>query len=374
MAGRSVVVYEASCQKEEALRKAVDRIRWDAQGRTPILILFFSSNLRFYYFSSKLHEEFPDTTVVGAVSDMNISSDGMGEEGLSALAVFEGVQVSAGIITDIATYPLKHAPEIRESMMRLSDVSNTVCLEFTTSLVMAEELVLDTLKECLEGTGIPAVGSSTGVANESIMTYVSLNGDVYSEGTVYLFIRNEWGRIGIYREMMYRKSGFKFTATDVDCEDRSLLEIDSRPAALYLEDKLSMKKSELLSYLHYHPLGRIVDDDIYITSVADVTNNSELNLYARVYNRTKLTLLEPRDFEETWNETLEAIHRDYPGRSFSVMINCCVRTGIFKEKGVLSKFREKFMNECGGYVGISGSGEHYNFEHTNQTMLMVVFE
>lgn len=374
MAGRSVVVYEQTDKKEEVVIKVIERIRWDAEGRTPKLILFFSTNLRFYYYASRLNEEFPDSVVVGAVSGSILSSDGIGDNGLSAIAIFEGIECEAGMIHDISKYPMKYAAEVTENAKKLSTTENTICLEFTTALLNAEELIMDTLLVGLKGMDIPIIGSSTAASDGNIMTYVSLNGQVYSEGCVYLLIHNNNGRIGVFKENMYKPTGFEFTVTDVDCDDRLIYEFDNRQAAGFLSDKLSMKRDMLPEYLHMHPLGRYIDKDIYITAVDSIEKNGALSCHARVYNRTKFALMEPDNYKEVWDRTAWCIREKYENISFSILINCNARTEIFKEEGILSDFSNKLIDAYGAYIGVSGMGEQFMGVHTNQTMVLAVFE
>ena len=103
MAGRCLIIYEQSNNKEEALKGAVEKINEGAAGRVPVLILFFSSPHNFYYHASRLYENFPESTVIGSSSCICLSSCGFGPTGLSVLAVFDGIDIVAGVIQDVTT-------------------------------------------------------------------------------------------------------------------------------------------------------------------------------------------------------------------------------------------------------------------------------
>ena len=45
----------------------------------------------------------------------------------------------------------------------------------------------------------------------------------------------------------------------------------------------------------------------------------------------------------------------------------------FQQKGFVNEYLEE-MGKLGSHAGLVGLGEHYNGQHTNQTMSAVVFE
>ncbi|MCR4788791.1 MAG: hypothetical protein K5888_09395 [Lachnospiraceae bacterium] len=377
MARRCLVAYEQSYNKEEALEKVLEKINEEAEGRVPILIVFFSSNVQFYYHASKLHEVFPQTTVIGSSSYICLSSEGYGPDGLVALAVFDGIDCSAGFIGDVTTYPMQHAHVVKEAAGKVAKYDDTICLEFTTALLNCEEIVLDTLRSGLKGTGINVIGSSSGMSASSIMTYVSLNGKVYNEGCVFVLIHNEIGRIKLIKENMYQPTIVTFTVTDVDCENRMIYEIDGRNAVQFLCEKLGVRKDRLKGYLDEHPLGRIIGDDISTISVAEVDlEGGALYCESRIFNRTRIALMEARpDLREVWNET-----KDRAGESgeflpaFSIVANCAIRTDYFIEHRMIDEFNDAMTDNYRCYIGTSGMGEQFVDQHFNQTMVMALFE
>ena len=377
MAGRCLVVYEHSYNKEEALEKVLERINEEAEGRVPILIVFFSSNVQFYYHSSKLYEHFPQSTVIGASSSICLSSEGYGPEGLCALVVFDGIDCACGTIMDVTTYPMQHADNVSDAMQRITKYENTVCLEFTTALLNCEEIVLDTLKSRLAKENIPVFGSSSGFAANTIMTYVSLNGKVYNEGCVFVLIHNEMGRIKLVRENMYRPSIVSFTVTDVDCEKRLIYELDGRNAAQLLCEKLGIRKDRLRDYLFEHPLGKVVQGRIYNVSANDVDmETGAICLDSRVYNRTKIVLMEVKDnLRDVWSKTAEeSTENGEFCPAFSIVANCAIRTDYFIEHRMIDEFNFSLTDTLKCFVGGSGMGEHMDYEFLNQTMIIALFE
>ena len=377
MADRCFVTYEQSYNKKEALERVVERINEAAGGRVPILIVFFSSNVQFYYHSNKLHEIYPQSTIIGSSSYICLSSEGYGPDGLCALAVFDGIDCVAGVMPEVQVYPMQYAADVTEAAHRIAKFENTVCLEFTTALLACEEIVLDTLNKGLEGTGIPVFGSSSGMGASSIMTYVSLNGQIYNEACVFVLIHNEMGGIKLIRENMYRPTIVSFMVTDVDCERRIIYEFDGRNAAQFLCEKLGIRKDRIRDYLAEHPFGCMVGDEIYNISVEDVDPDSgAVYCDSRVYNRTKIVLMEARpDIREVWRRTYElAMDSGNFKPAFTLIANCVIRTDYLIEHRLIDEFNDAMTDYYKCYVGTSGMGEQLYDRHLNQTMIMALFE
>ena len=374
MAERCLVVYDQSYNKEEAVNSVIAKINEGAEGRTPILIVFFANNMQFYHHASKLYEAFSDSTVIGASTGANMSSKGFGPDGLSALVIFEGITVSAGVISDISKYPMRYAKDIAQTAAKMP-AENTVCMEFVTSLAACEEIVLDTFKTALSKTGIPMFGASSGAPDDSIMTYVSLNGTVYDEACAYVFIHNEQGRIKIHKENYYKPTIFSFTSTDVDTEHRILYELDDRPAAAFLCDKLGIKRSRLIDYLHNHPMGNKIGDDIFITAAKEVGKDGSIDCYATLYNRTALSIMESEKPRSVWERSRKQIvEEDGIKPNFCIVITCCIMVDNYIGHKLLSEYCNTLNNNYGGFIGMSGKGEQMDFKHLNQSSVIAVFE
>ncbi len=371
MAGRCVVAYESDKDKDEALTRIKAKI--DANGKKPSLIMFFADNASFSWYARSIYEAYPDCVTIGSSTDINITSEGYGASGVSVMALYDNLEIGAGILLDVTRYPLKYADNISEALSNISDTNNTVCVEFTTANGKSEEIVLDTLRSVLEKENIPVFGSSSSTPTD-VMTCVSLNGTVYSEGSVFVLIHNMNGRIFLYKENMYKPTGFKFTATDVDCEDRRVYEFDSRPAVSVIKEALNMPIDELKERMASHPLGRIIEDEILITDAADIADDGSIGYFARIYNCTKMVLLEPEDIATVWDRTRTEIARENLHSEFMIVVNCATRSKIFTKDGLMQDFSNVLLSICPQYVGCSGLGEQLGYEHLNQTCVLAIFE
>ena len=372
MATRSLSAYSGEEEPGKALIEICDQI--DSFGKKPVLIVFFSNCANFEFFSKEIADKYFFATVIGASSGSIISTKGFSFEGVAALAVYDRIECYAGVIPDASGYPMKFVDEIRQNAKRLSTTNNSVCMEFTTCVNKSEELIQDALRTVLEPMNIPVFGSSTGLSEKDVRTAVSLNGRLFYDGCVYAFIHNMNGRIILYQENMYKPSSIYLTATDVECEQRLVYEFNDKPAARILADEFGVPVSELKEYLASHPLGRVVGDKILITDVADVNEDDSVSFYSRIYNRTRLVKLEPEDYHTVWAKTKDEIAQEELNAEFSLVVNCFSRACLFMKNGIYKDFIDTLEGNYGEFVGVSGMGEQFGFEHLNQTMILALFE
>ena len=121
-------------------------------------------------------------------------------------------------------------------------------------------------------------------------------------------------------------------------------------------------------------MGRIVGNEIFITESNKIYSDGSISYFSRVYNHTKMVLLEVSDFETVWKETADEIHKEIPSPSFSISINCFSRTKLFEKENKLYHFISMLKANYGDFIGLSGFGEQLGFIHLNQSMVIAVFE
>ncbi len=366
--------FSSSSDSGEAFAANLEQIRKKADGRAPLLVIFFSGLKNFEFYSRKFHDTFPRSTVLGATSSIEFCSCGTGEHSLSSVAFFSGMEVSSGILHNIRRFPMHDVNNVRAAFDSLDDTRNTICLEFTAAFANTEELVLDTFSSVLRGTGIPVCGSTAGAEPGCTDTLVSLDGEISDDACVFVFIRNLCGKIFLYRENIYRPTSCSFLVTDVDCDERIVYELDHRPAAAALSGNLNIPVEKLAEFLSSHPFGRMNGRGIYVTDVADVLPDGGIALYSGIYNYSKLVLLELGDTAAIWKRTTADVHAAIPKPSFTFVVNCLNRTKAALSTGRFDEFADVLRTEFGNYIGISGYGEQADFVHFNRAMLLAVFE
>ena len=368
---RCVVALSSSSVNEEAYSEIQTQL--DSYEAKPILLIVTSEVDMLWYFAQKLQKRYPDATVIGSTTYVNYSSEGYSHSGASVMAINSGIEVSSGIIFDVDRHPSMYKAHIQQALDKLSSRENTCCLEFVTSFGKGEELVLDTFEEVLEGTGIRVAGGSAGSPSERRESFVCLGKDIYKQSCAFVFIHNLEGKIGFFRENVYKPTVHKFTATYADCEERLVMEYDDKPAVEILARTLRVPPEKLADNLFQHPMGRLVDGDIYITSADQIFEDGSISYFSRIYNHTKMILLEPDDLHRVWRETAQRVSDTIGKPSFSFSINCFLRTMLFESENCFGEF-VNVLRKYGNFMGVSGYGEQLDYIHLNQTMVLLVFE
>lgn len=359
----------------KAYPEILEKLKEGGEPIDPILVIFTSDNANFGWYSRMLSNSFPNATVIGTTSDVMHSPDGITRTGLSVMAVTEGVTVSSGVLFEVSRFPRRSADSIRNALNDI-DKENTICLEFNASTGYCEELVMDTFSEVMGGEDIQLCGCTAATAvNPDRPSAVSLNGILYMDACVFAFIHNEKGRIEIVKENMFKATKHFFTATDVDCDERKVYKFDNRPATGVVASALTIPEDELGLTAFFHPVGRIENDDINIIAVREQFPDGSMQFFSRIYNQTRVVLLDPIEpVEDVWEDTSKKVHDLIPDPSFCFVINCYSRTRYFTETGKLADYNNTLIRDYGCYIGTSGHGEQFGYRHLNQTMLIAVFE
>lgn len=369
---RCVVALSSSSDGETAVAEVVKKL--NSQSEKPKLIIFSSNTEMFWYCSDALKKIYSDTTLVGTTSYVNFGTDSYSHDGLCAMALYEDIECSAGVLFDVDRHPSNYMVHVKNALEKLSSYENTCCLEFTNAFTNGEELVIDTLEYCLKDLNIPIIGGSAGNSTGNSETIVSLNGEIYKNTCVFVFIKNLKGKVYVTRENLYKPTKHILTATDVDCEERMVYEYNGKPAADIMAELLNTTLDELPGILSKHPVGRIVGKDIYISESGEIMPDGAITYYSRIYNQTKVALLEVDDMYAVWKRTAQEIKNVIPEASFAITVNCSSRSKYFEEENTFKDFNDFLKQEYGTFWGMSGYGEQISYNHMNQTMIIVVFE
>lgn len=372
---RTAIVFKEGTEKETCFEAVQKELTEKIGDFSPILVVFEADVDNFVYYSEKLHECYPNSEVIGVTTCSHLSTVGKGVHGLSLIAINEGIDVATGEILEINKCPIRYSDRISNALSKIPDKENSVCLEFISAYCYSEELVLDTLKRQLDIYNIPVFGSTGGAENEDEeINFVSLNGRIYYEGCVFAIIHNKNGRIGLFKENLFKPTIYKFTATDVDSQERKVYELNDEPAINVMADLCKVSPDELKANFFDYQLGRIMGNDIYITEPDEVCDDGTLTYHARIYNYTDLVLLEPDDYENVKKQTAKKIEESGIKSSFSLVVDYNKRIERFEKLEILDEHQKNLKNVLGNYLGIVGYGEQFDFEQMNQTMIICVFE
>ncbi|MCI8377591.1 MAG: hypothetical protein HFH72_03620 [Lachnospiraceae bacterium] len=329
----------------------------------PEFIMLMSNNNYFDEHVKELEKLYPGVPSIGCIG--MCYDTGVVEEGVGVAAFTDGVRVSADVLEQVSTMPVKYIRRLEQSVREVGGTGrDTVCIDFCAG---NDACVLTTINTVLRRNEIPLVGG-TGDAGR-----VSVNGKVYEDSVAYAIVRNLKGRVKTYKENIYHQLGdYRFIASGTDRAQYKIGALNGRPAKQVYADILHVTDEQILTQTFQNPFGKINGDDTCIISIKEVDGNS-LACFRQVNDSDVLILLELGDYQAITRQTIENICRDFPKRSAVFSVNCLFRYKLFSGNNYMEQYLQD-MAALGSHAGLVGYGEHYNDRFVNQSMTCVVFE
>ena len=368
---RCVIAHSIESDKDKAAFEIFQKL--EEKSVKPKLIIVFSEKDILWFLAKELKNKYQDAIVIGSTSYINFTPSAFSYTGTSVMCINSGIECSGGMLFEINRYPAMYKAHISNALNSLSSAENTCCLEFSTAFGKGEEMVLDTFNEILENTGIPVIGSTAGASVQSTETYVCYNGDLFANTCVFVFIHNLNGKISYCVENNFKPTEHKFLVTDIDCEERIVYELNEKPAVTAMCEEFKIPPEEISVYFRKHPMGRVLGNQIYASEFDRFLEDGGISFFTKIFNHTKLVLLEQDDCKKIWKESISKIKSEIPKPSFSILINCMWRSMIFETEKLYDDFTED-LKQLGNYITVSGYGEQIEKMHQNQTFIYLVFE
>ena len=158
-------------------------------------IVYCADDKRFGEISKKLHEKLPDVQMMGTTGFM-FDEKGSFADGISAIGFQDNeVEVYTGVLRQVDTCPKKHLPDLEKAVRKIKQsCKNNICFEVSTG---HEEVVVSTMKICLEEAGVRLIGGTAGNTEPDQPKHVAYNGEVLTDSTVYAVIGSKIGSICI---------------------------------------------------------------------------------------------------------------------------------------------------------------------------------
>ena len=331
----------------------------------PKLLLLMSNAKQFEQHVEELEKQCPGVPSIGCIGG-SYSGQTVQADGGVAVVAFEGnLTVAANVLEQASTMPVKYIGRLEADLDRVKAAeNNTVCIDFCTG---NDACVLTTIYSVLGKRKISLMGG-TGDAGK-----VSANGKIYEDADAYALIRNNDGKIKVYKENIYQPMpGCRFIASKTDRSKYLLGELNGKPARKVYQDLLQISDKDIETQTFKNPFGKMNGQDVCIISIKNVEGD-KLACYRQINDSDVLTLLEAKDFSKVVDDTIQHIHRDFKHVSGVFSVNCIFRYLFFTQEHYFDTYL-KTMATLGDHAGLIGFGEHYNQQFVNQTMTCVVFE
>lgn len=331
----------------------------------PKLLLLMSNEKQFGQHVKELEQRFPGVPSIGCVGGSYGGSVVVADNGVAVIAMEGNLTVVTNVLEQASTMPVKYIERLEKDVSKVgASEKNTVCIDFCTG---NDACVLTTIYSVLGQKKISLVGGTGGAGK------VSVNGKIYTDADAYALIRNNDGKIKVYKENIYKQvPGCRFIASQTDRSKYLLGQLNGQPAKKVYQDILHISDREIETQTFKNPLGKMNGQDICIISIKEIVGN-QLACYRQVNDSDVLTLLEVQDIPQVVDETIQKIKKDFQHISAVFSVNCCFRYALFSQEHYFENYL-KTMEQLGDHAGLIGYGEHYNQQFVNQTMTCVVFE
>lgn len=371
---QAIVAYSKKVDTEDAVSEIISNFR------KPKFILFFAPLDVFEKTASIFQKQLPDCTIIGTTAYYSYISLNVIPNAINAVSFEEGISVSCGIVEGINKHPSKYVGRVKEALSKIP-TKNTLCLEFMTSFSLRESVVLNMLNSVCSKYKIPVAGACAGTSVDDIKnsdnfptTYVSLNGKTYTNSCVFAFIHNENGRIGLFREDIFKPTNQSFTVTSIDYEKQIIYTLDDMPAVTALAKSYRCNPQDVPLLLRTYPFGRVTAQKNYLTDIVKINDDGSFFVNNSVFNNTKVHLFTARNYKEITKHTIENIKQKMPKQSFTLIINCLMRTVFYQQEQYLNEWAIEWNSNFNCSIGVSSCGEHFLGNHFNQLVYAIVFE
>lgn len=330
----------------------------------PGALIFVTSEEKLAEHARELAAAFPEVPSIGAVGQ-SYGNKNTNENGVTVIALCDGITAVANVIEELSVMPVKYIKRLETDIQTIgAQPNNTVCFDFCTG---CDSCVVTTLNSVLEKKKLSLAG---GTSNSKA---VAFNGQIYEDACVYLMLKNQRGKVKVYKENIYKPmKEHRMIATKTKPEKFEIVEIDGKSAEQVYRDVLHITREEAKTQTFKNPLGRCYGNEVYLISIKEA-NGSSLECYRKVNNMDILTLMELDDYRQVVKNTVAQIQRDLGKVSAILSVNCLFRYLFFSQEHFWDSYLQE-MCSITEHAGIVGVGEHYNQQHVNQTMCCVAFE
>ena len=290
----------------------------------PKLLLLMSNNEQFEQHVEELERYFPGVPSIGCIGGSYGGQTVVADKGVAVIAMEGNLSVVTNVLEQASTMPVKYIGRLEEDINKVAaSENNTICIDFCSG---NDACVLTTIYSVLGKKHISLVGG-TGDGGK-----VSVNGKIYADADAYALIRNNDGKIKVYKENIYKQvPACRFIASKTDRSKYLIGELNGRPARKVYQDILNIGDKEMATQTFKNPLGKMNGQDICIISIKEVVGD-KLECYRQVNDSDVLTLLELQDISHVVENTINQIKKDFTHISGVFSINCVLRYLLFSQE------------------------------------------
>lgn len=373
-----VQIKSASSSKNSTL-EAFREIKSGVHNEPKLLLFFASTTQSFEELTALFHEAFPQSEVLGLTTVGEIGPKGISEHGVSAMS-FNGNNFSAKgvMIKDIVKYPIFYRDHLIQGLKEVGIDRNSRNIEneglglvFPNGLLGAEEKMLSVVNSVFKQEGFPLFGGTAGDDEKFQETLVSYNGDVSNTAGLVAFIKTDDDFV-IRKENIFQTTGKEMKITKSDTESRTVFEMNGKKATSEYARLLGVPENQLSKHFMSNPLGRAVNEEIYIASPFQTQSDGSIQFYCQIFQDSVVEILEPKNPVDTLKSTVAEFKEEFSQLDGVLGINCILRKMQFKNQGIVATLNKE-LETIPNLGGFCSYGEQLNNTQLNQTLILLGF-
>lgn len=372
-------VKRGSSTHTDSYKAALEVVEEINQNNPQIVLFFVSSIYNFQTVHDVFRNHFKNTIVAGCTSQGEITTQlGYGEHSLSALSISsDDLQIAPVLCKNVSKQSMLYKNTIVKAMQsidlnpsdpRLS--KKGFALALIDGLTASEEKVMMMMDYLLKGNSFNLIGGSAGTLDEVGSSYISLNDEIVSDAALLIFIRTNKPFM-IYKENIYEPTGDTYLVTHANLRNRTIYEINNRPATEVFAQALNTSPNMLDTNLFAsNPIGRLNNNELFIASPFAVQKDGSIQFYSQISNGTPIHFMRKMDASLVAKQTAKQISSTLTRPKLILGFNCILRHLQFKNEKS-SKQLFDILDHVAPFCGFTTLGEQYGTEHINQTLTLL---
>jgi hypothetical protein len=358
-------------------RLAANELREQLAAVAPTLVLYFASPcFEPTELAAAMSSAFAPAVTIGCTTAGEIISGAMLKRSVVAMAL--GSETVSEVAVEIAPGLRSGIRGVQAALdglsrrvgapLRALDPDLYAGIVLFDGLAGAEERAMD---EIGNRTDVLFVGGSAGDDLAFARTHVLACGEAHTDAALLAVVKAPRG-FGILKTQSFEPESRTLVATRVREDERTLVELDGRPASEAYAEALGVPVGELAGQMGSQPLGVMVGDDPFVRSPQRVIGNT-IKMYCSVREGTELRVLKSTDIVTHTRNALSAKRRELGGGagiSACITFNCILRALELEKRGELDLYGRLFSDMP--TIGFNTYGEAY-IGHINQTATMLMF-
>ena len=362
---------------DSALQDLSDQL---AQDNIGLVILYFSTHYLPVdptsddsdHLSTCLQKYFSDIPVIGCTTAGEIGCSGYQQHSISAISLSaEYFQVSYTLYSNLSDLALKQWRDNtvklhsqHNSHYQLNDDNNTFSLLLVDGMSGHEEPLVRILGNAI--SGIPLIGGSAGDDLQFDKAFALHQGQLYTNSAILALITTSLP-FQIVKSQNIRASDKRMVVTEAIPEQRTITEINGRPAALEYARHLGITDCEQITIetLAAHPAVVVMGDAEYVRSIQKVNPDNSLTFYCAIDTGIVIRIGYSINLVQSLEQTLSEVQKEIQPIQGMIIFDCILRRVELQEKTLLKQASELLSaHRC---IGFSTYGEQINGLHVNQT-------